>query len=238
MIERRCLGVLVPLAETGVRAVKDVQPFGEGSHHSVLDPVVHHLHEVPCARRSTVEVAALLRRRIAVAPGCSLRSSDARRQRCEDRLELCERVVRAADHEAEAALEAEHAAARATVDVADALLGELGRTADVVAVVGVATVDDGVVAAQARCELVHGRLGDLSRRNHDPGTAWHVELGNEVVERARSCRSLGDELCDGVGGDVVDDAGVALSHQPPHDVRTHPAETDHAELHAPSLYPR
>ena len=51
-------------------------------------------------------------------------------------------------------------------------------------------------------------------------------------------RSLGRERRDGVRADVVDDARVAVPHQPAHDVRAHPAETDHAELHAPSLYAR
>ena len=36
---------------------------------------------------------------------------------------------------------------------------------------------------------------------------------------------------DGVGVDVVDDALVAVAHQPANDVRAHPPEADHAELH-------
>ena len=38
------------------------------------------------------------------------------------------------------------------------------------------------------------------------------------------------ELLDGVGVDVVDDAVVAVAHQPADDVRAHPPEADHAEL--------
>ena len=54
-------------------------------------------------------------------------------------------------------------------------------------------------ALEARCELAHGRLGDLAGRDHDPGPARHVELGDEVVERARACRALGDERRDRLG---------------------------------------
>ncbi len=43
--------------------------------------------------------------------------------------------------------------------------------------------------------------------------------------------ALGGERGDRVGVDVVDDALVAVAHQPADDVRAHPAEADHAELH-------
>ncbi len=112
------------------------------------------------------------------------------------------------------------------------LRGELGRSTNVVPVVGVATVDDRVAGLQARCEIAHGRLGDLAGRDHDPRPARHVEPGDEVVERARARRALGYERRDRLGVDVVDDAGVAARMQPADDVRAHPAETDHAELHA------
>ena len=152
MVERRGLGVLVALAQAGIGAVEDVEPLGERGHHPVLDPVVHHLHEVPGARLPAVEVAPLLRRRLARAAGRALRGVDARGERGEDRLERGERVVGAADHEAEAAIEAEHAAARAAVEVVDPPLAELGGAADVVPVVGVAAVDDRVARAEERAE--------------------------------------------------------------------------------------
>ena len=108
-------------ADVGV--LQDVQPFGVGGHQPVLDPVVHHLHEVPGAGRAAVEVALLAggappRGRGALAasiPGAMVR---------EDRFEMRDDAVLATDHQAEAALEAEHAAAGADVDVVDALLGQ------------------------------------------------------------------------------------------------------------------
>ena len=93
-------------------------------------------------------------------------------------------------------------------------------------------------ALEERAERADRLLGDLPGRDHDPRPARHVELGDEVLERARTRCSLGDERRDGVGADVVDDAGVAVAHQAAHDVRAHPAQADHAELHAASLYAR
>ena len=58
-----------------------------------------------------------------------------------------------------------------------------------------------------------------------------LELGDEVVERVGAGRALARERRDRVGVDVVDDALVAVAHQPAHDVRAHPAESDHSELH-------
>ena len=49
--------------------LEDVQPLGVRRHQPVLDAVVHHLHEVPGAVRPAVQVAELLRRRVAAAPG-------------------------------------------------------------------------------------------------------------------------------------------------------------------------
>ena len=86
-------------------------------------------------------------------------------------------------------------------------------------------------ALEPRAELAHRRLGDLAGRHHHPGMPGRVELGDEVVERGRARRALGCERRDGLGADVVDDAGVAVAHQAAHDVRAHPAEADHAELH-------
>src|SRR5262249_38022012 len=66
------------------------------------------------------------------------------RQRAEDRVEPLDRLALAADHQAVAALEAPDAAAGAHVDVVDAAPGELAGAGDVVVVVRVAAVDQGV----------------------------------------------------------------------------------------------
>src|SRR3954447_16448322 len=119
MVEWGRLGVLVARAQARVGSVKDVEALRERGHHPVLDPVVNHLHEVPCADGPAVEVAALLCGRLAAASGCSGRRLDTGCERGEDRLQRREGLFPAADHQAEPAVEAEDAAARAAVEVVD-----------------------------------------------------------------------------------------------------------------------
>ena len=75
-----------------------------------------------------------------------------------------ERVVGPADHQAEATFEAEDAAARTDVHVADAPRGELLGSADVVVVVAVAAVDDEVALFQVRPALSDRLIDGVARR--------------------------------------------------------------------------
>ena len=86
-------------------------------------------------------------------------------------------------------------------------------------------------------DLLDGRLGDLAGGDHDPDGARGVELLGQLLQRGGAGRALALELLDRVGVDVVDDAIVAVAHQPPHEVRSHPAEADHSELCHPSSPP-
>ncbi len=136
----------------------------------------------------------------------------------------------AADHHAEAALEPEHPAARADVDVVHALGRERLRPLDVVAVVGVAAVDHDVARVHETGEL----LGGLSReggRHHDPCGARRLQRADQVLERRRARGALALEHRDRVGVDVVDDDLVPGPHQPAREVRAHATEPHHAELH-------
>ena len=68
------------------------------------------------------------------------------------------------------------------------------------------------------------------------GTITQTARGAESIEassceRAGSVGALAGEGRDGVGVDVVDDAAVAVSHQPPRHVRAHPTESDDPDLH-------
>ena len=137
--------------------------------------------------------------------------------------------VLAADHEAEPALEPEHAAARPAVDVVDPLRLELLRALDVVSVIAVAAVDDDVVRLHQLRELADHLACDR-RRDHHPGGAGLVQRLNEVLERGRARCAVGCELGHDVGTDVVDDAIVAVAHQAPHDARAHAAEANHPKL--------
>ncbi len=94
-------------------------------------------------------------------PGVGSALPLAGRERLEDRVQVLGRpCCLAADHQAEAALEAKDAAARAAVDIVDADRLELLRPDDVVTVIRVAAIDDDVAFGQQRLEPVQRRLDD------------------------------------------------------------------------------
>src|SRR6185312_15695498 len=236
LAQRRGLGVVLLLLGADVGALEDVQPLRIGAHHPVLDPVVDHLHEVPGTGRAAVQVALLGGRRLALAAGRALRGVDAGGQRAEERVQALDRLVVAADHQAVAAVEAEDAAAGAHVDVVQPLLAELGGAAQVVAVVGVAAVDDGVVGLQQRGQLRDGVV-DEGRRDHDADAARRLQRLHEPLEGRLARRALPGQLGDRVRADVVDDAVVASTHEPAHHVGAHAAQSDHPNLHGAAPYP-
>ena len=165
-------------------------PFGVGGHDAVLDAVVDHLHEVPGAGGPAVEVAVLGGAADLLAAGRAGDVAAARGERLEDRIEALHRVRVAADHHAVAALEPPDAAAGADVDVVDALRPQVVLPADVVDVVGVAAVDQDVVASAA---WARARPTDASTTA--AGTISHTarggfELRDELVERARARRAF------------------------------------------------
>ena len=211
-----------------------LRPFRVGGHQPVLDAVVDHLHEVARACRAAVQIAVLGRRGLAGGAVRAGRGLDARRDRAEDRVEPLDRLPLAADHQAEASLEPEHAAARADVHVMDALLLEPLRALDVVAVVGVATVDDDVVGFHQRGQVFDHLPGDRRRHHHPRGPRLR-EFRDELLERSRTDRPFALQLGYRSRSPVVDDALVPVAHQAPHEVRAHAPEADHADLHRVSI---
>ena len=137
----------------GVLVTQDVEAFGVGLHQSVLDAVMHHLDEMPCAGRAGVDIAALGAGIAFLAARCARDIAEPGSKRREDRIEVIHRLLLAADHHAIAALDAPDAAGRAAIDVANALLGELLGAADVVFVEGIAAIDDDVVRLQQAAEM-------------------------------------------------------------------------------------
>ena len=146
-------------------------------------------------------------------------------------VETLDRRGRAADHHAVAALEPPHAAGRAHVDIVELPLGQRLGAPDVVPVEAVAAVDDHVAGLEQGRERLHRLLGDLARRQHHPHRARPVELGHQIVQAGGPDRTLGGQLLHGLRLRVVDDAGVTMQLQAAHDVASHAAEPDHAQLH-------
>src|ERR1019366_6635008 len=123
LILRQVLRILV---------AKDIEALGISLHQSVLDAVMHHLDEVAGAGRTGMNVAAF---------GTGIAFRAARRTRniaqprsecCEDRVEAIHCLLRAAYHHAVAAIYPPDAARRATVDVANALVGQFFGATDIV----------------------------------------------------------------------------------------------------------
>ena len=112
----------------------------------------------------------------------------------------------------------------------DALRFQFGGAADVIVVVGVAAVDDHVVAFEERDEGLQRRI-DHGRRHHHPDGAGLFQLLREVFERRRPDRPLFDECLHGFRLEVVNDALVAGPQKAPHHVGSHPAQSDHAQFH-------
>src|ERR1700722_20420570 len=83
---------------------------------------------------------------------------DAWRERAEDRIEPLDDRGLSADHVAIASLQTPHAAADADIDVMQAFLPQRAGTAQIVMVVGVAAVDDGVPRLQQRRQLGEDRI--------------------------------------------------------------------------------
>ena len=158
---------------------------------------------------------------------------DARSQRAEDRIEPFDGLGLAADHHAEATLQAEHAAAGADIDVADAPLGERRRPVDVVAVVAVAAVDEDIALVEMLGHIGDDAVGDAGG-DHDPGAARGGEPCGEIGQVLGAGRALLDELLDGGRVDVEHHALVTVAHQAPHDVGAHTSQADHSQLHSAS----
>ena len=213
----------------GIGVLDDRQTLSDRGHHPVLDAVVDHLYEVARAVRTAVEVA-LLRGAAGLAARRRLGRALARRDRLPDGVEALHGLVVAADHQAVAAVEAPDATRRAAVHEVDALARQFLGVLDVVAVVRVATVDQGVVVLEELLELVDHLLHEAGR-HHDPDVARALHLRDQVCHRGGADCALGDEVIDGLRVDVEDDAGVAIAHQATDKVRAHPAEADHSELH-------
>src|SRR5437870_306479 len=164
-------------------------------------------------------------------PSALARVGDAAGEALEVRIQATHDVRLAADHEAVAALEPEHAAAGAAVHVVEPVAGEPARAIDVVAVVGVPAVDDGVTAREAGGNALERRIDD-ARRDHEPDDARLGELFDEGVQRRGAGRALAHESLYGGRRDVVHHAGVAPAEQATHHVRAHATQPDHADLHS------
>ncbi len=154
-----------------------------------------------------------------------------RRQTLEDRIQALHRVSRPTDHLAVTALQTPHAAAGADVAVVNPLPRQFLGVADIVDVVRVPSVDDGVALLEQRGDLgdhpVHGR-----GRDHQPHGARRLKLADHVGQRRRADRLIFDHhLLDGVLVEIANHDLVSAANQAAHHIGAHAAQSNHSELH-------
>ena len=208
---------------------KDIHAFGVGGHDAVFDAVVDHFNEVTSAVGSAVEVAEFGGALVIGTSHCAGDVADARSEGAEDRVEVLDDFVLAADHHAISALQAPYAAAGSDIHIMDSLGRNVLGAADIVDVVGIAAVDDGVAFFKKREEVVDGGI-HRSRWHHKPNGARGFELGNEIREGCRAGRAFFDKGVNG-GLRAVEDSGfVAVAKKTEDHIGPHAAEADHTEL--------
>jgi hypothetical protein len=230
-VAQRCgLGVDVALHLPGVRLEQDVHAFRVRGHEAVLDAVVDHLHEVARAGRAAMQIALLGGSGVAPSAGSARRRLEPGCDAFENRIQVTDNLLISTDHQTVAALQPEHPAAGAAIDVMYAALLKRLRSQDVVAVVAVAPVDDGVAGSHARGELFDGPAGRACG-DHHPDGARFGQLGDQPVDRVGTSNAAADDLSDGGRADVIDDAAMAVFGKAPDQARSHAPQTDHAELH-------
>src|SRR5215831_15378540 len=114
----------------------------------------------------------------------SWRSRNVAAARCEGRkdgVEMPNRIGFAADHHAVAALKPPDAAAGPDVDIVDAFGAQLLGPADVVDVIGVATIDEDVTAVEMGQKIGNG-LVNRADRHHQPDRARLRQLAGKLVQ--------------------------------------------------------
>ena len=163
-------------------------------------------------------------------PRRARRRLDTRGEGCKDRVETPDDRFVTADHQAVSTVHPPDSAAGPDVHIVNAVRSKFGGSADIIVVVGVAAVDDHVVAFEQRDKGLQ-RWIDRGRRHHHPDGAGLAQLMHEVFERRGPDRPLIDECLDGFRVDVVNDAPVPGLQQAPHHVVSHPAQSDHAKFH-------
>ena len=112
----------------------------------------------------------------------------------------------------------------------DTLRSEFFGAAAVVAEIGISTVNDDVTLSQVGDKVLDHPVGDCGG-DHDPRGARLLQQGGEFLEGSGAGGTILDQIRHGVGMGVIDNAGVSVFHESPHDIGAHPTKSDHSELH-------
>jgi len=149
--------------------------------------------------------------------------ADSRRESLKDGIETRDGFVGTAEHHAVSAVDAPDAAAGADVDVVNALVFQRAGAADIILVIRVAAVDDGVAGLHETGELGYGLVGGGSGGDHDPGGARLGELRNEILHRRGAGCAFAGERADVGRVQIEHRALMTMAHQAAYHVSAHPS---------------
>src|SRR5262245_26134684 len=227
----RRLSIDLVLVFADVGGTQHAQPLGVGGHDAVLNTVVHHFDEVAGAVWPTMQITLLSGASGLFPPRRARDVAHAWGQTGKDGIEVLDHLLLAANHHAVTALQSPDATTRAHVHIVDALRREFLGAPQIVNVIGIATVDEDIVALkmgqEIRDRVVHDRCG-----NHQPDHPWLRELRDKVHERGGPHRLFLDQLVHDVRRPVEDHTLMTSLEKPPCHIRTHASKTNHADLHS------
>src|SRR5690349_24826012 len=122
-----------------VRVLQDIQAIDVSHHQAILDAVVHHLHKMPRARRTAVQIALFRCTANLFASWRAWYIAAARSERLEDGIEAFHNRRFPADHLAIAAIESPNAAARPNIAVVNSFRRKLLCATNVLNVIRIST---------------------------------------------------------------------------------------------------
>src|SRR6266513_1553612 len=199
--------------ELELTRVEQLEAFAVRLHHSALDPVVDHLHEM--ARAALSEMRPAVRRGEGVERG--LRDRD--------------RVGGTTDHHAVAVLEPPDPTRHPDVDEAEFERAVFVGAAHRIAEVAVAPIDEHVTGRGEARELVERVLRGIAGRHHRPEHARRLDLFDHVLDRARGDGAVRRRLLYRLGAAVAGDHAVTAAGQPGDHVPAHPSEPVQTYVH-------
>src|SRR6266480_1869052 len=161
---------------------KDIQAFSVGSHDTVFDSIVDHLHEMAGTVWSAVKIPLLSSSSSIFSSGGASCCIKARSQRREDRIEMLDDVLFTTNHEAIATFQTPDSATCTAVHVVDTLRFKFGGTSDIIMIVRITSINDNIAGIEMWNDGFQGRINRGSR-NHQPDSAGFGKFTDQVFKR-------------------------------------------------------
>src|ERR1035441_3889345 len=209
---------------------QNVQSFGVGSHQSVFNPVMNHLHEMAGAGGPTMEITLLDRATDPFPSRCARDIAASWSKRLEDWIEVQYGIALTSDHQTITALDPPHASARPHINIANTFGLQFFGSPDIINIVRVASIYDDISLLHLAGKILHSDLHGR-RGHHQPDSARRLQLGHEIVERSGPRRAFTCQLLNAVRLHVEDHAFMAALQQAARHTGAHSPQTDHSKLH-------